>query len=320
MEERDVPTEDLSQIRVTALLAQYREASAHHLLSNTLIWQLPAVTITVSGILVAAMFAYDVPNIARALAALAGALFVFAMTVAVERSRMLQPQRRKNMAEIEQRLAPLGISQLPWAAAQVVQMSTQASSTRVLCCVSSRRIQPAACAHVWDDRSHDVARRGRPLGRIRRRARLPVVASAQLTNRPQLALLDRQIAREILNWMIESSLECRLGTIATSNSPANDSPAVSTRAVTSASRPSASGGDAVAALEHSVDGDNGEAGRARATFPLDPLGRLRSEGAAFDRQRPRRSTRPRGTAALHGTCRWRPARLGRRQHGGRGSS
>jgi flagellar motor component MotA len=121
MEERDAPTEDLSQIRVTALLAQYREASAHHLLSNTLIWQLPAVTITVSGILVAAMFAYEVPNIARALAALAGALFVFAMTVAVERYRMLQLQRRKNMAEIEQRLAPLGISQIPWAAAQVVQ-------------------------------------------------------------------------------------------------------------------------------------------------------------------------------------------------------
>jgi hypothetical protein len=94
MAERGAPTEDLSQLTVMALLAQYRETSAHHLLSNTLIWQLPAVTITVSGILVAAMFAYDVPNIARALAASAGALFVFAMTVAVERYRMLQLQRR----------------------------------------------------------------------------------------------------------------------------------------------------------------------------------------------------------------------------------
>jgi hypothetical protein len=138
MEERDAPTEDLSQIRVTALLAQYREASAHHLLSNTLIWQLPAVTITVSGILVAAMFAYEVPNIARALAALAGALFVFAMTVAVERYRMLQLQRRKNMAEIEQRLAPLGISQYRGPPRRSYRRSTQASSIRVFwCCIES---------------------------------------------------------------------------------------------------------------------------------------------------------------------------------------
>ena len=56
MAQRAGPTEDLSQLTVMAFLAQYRETSAHHLLSNTLIWQLPAVTITISGILVAAMF------------------------------------------------------------------------------------------------------------------------------------------------------------------------------------------------------------------------------------------------------------------------
>jgi hypothetical protein len=121
MAEPEASTEDLPQLTVMALLAQYRETSAHHLLSNTLIWQLPAVTITVSGVLVAAMFAYDLPNIARALAAFAGALFVFAMTVAVERYRMLQLHRRRQMAEIEHRLAPLGVAPIPWAAAQVVQ-------------------------------------------------------------------------------------------------------------------------------------------------------------------------------------------------------
>jgi flagellar motor component MotA len=121
MTERTAPTEDLSQLTVMALLAQYRESSAHHLLSNTVIWQLPAVTITVSGILVAAMFAYDVPDVARALAAVAGAVFVFAMTVAVERYRMLQLHRRSDMAEIEHRLAPLGVTPLPWAAAQIVK-------------------------------------------------------------------------------------------------------------------------------------------------------------------------------------------------------
>ena len=111
----------LSQVTVTALLAQYRESSAHHLLSNTLIWQLPAVSITVSGILVAAMFAYDVPDVPRVLAAAAGATFVFAMTVAVERYRMLQLHRRRDMEAIETRLAPLGITPIPWAASQVVQ-------------------------------------------------------------------------------------------------------------------------------------------------------------------------------------------------------
>jgi hypothetical protein len=113
--------EELSQTLVTALVAQYRESSAHHLLSNTLIWQLPAVSITVSGVLVAAIFAYDVPDVARVLAATAGAMFLFAMTVAVERYRMLQLHRRLDMAAIETRLAPLGITSIPWAASQVVQ-------------------------------------------------------------------------------------------------------------------------------------------------------------------------------------------------------
>jgi len=121
MEKSEPDVQELSQATVTALLAQYRESSAHHLLSNTLIWQLPAATITISGILVAAMFAYDVPDVARVFAAAAGALFVFAMTVAVERYRMLQLYRRRDMGEIERRLAPLGIAPIPWAASQVVQ-------------------------------------------------------------------------------------------------------------------------------------------------------------------------------------------------------
>jgi hypothetical protein len=121
MSEAETQPGELSQATVTALLAQYRESSAHHLLSNTLIWQLPAVTITVSGVLVAAMFAYDVPDLARVLAASAGSTFVFAMTVAVERYRMLQLRRRKDMAAIENRLAALGVEPISWAASQVVE-------------------------------------------------------------------------------------------------------------------------------------------------------------------------------------------------------
>jgi hypothetical protein len=67
------------------------------------------------------MFAYDVPDVVRVVAAAAGATFVFAMTVAVERYRMLQLRRRKDMGAIEARLAPLGITPLAWAASQVVQ-------------------------------------------------------------------------------------------------------------------------------------------------------------------------------------------------------
>ena len=112
--------EQLTQQTIMVLLAQYRECSAHHLLSNTLIWQVPAVTITISGLLIAATFAYDVPDIARALVTGAGSLFVFAMTLAVERYRMLQLRRRRDMAEIEQLLAPLGARPITWAASQVV--------------------------------------------------------------------------------------------------------------------------------------------------------------------------------------------------------
>lgn len=79
-----------------------------------------AVTITISGILIAATFGYDVPDVARALVTGAGSLFVFAMTLAVERYRMLQLRRRGDMANIERRLAPLGVDPIAWAASEIV--------------------------------------------------------------------------------------------------------------------------------------------------------------------------------------------------------
>lgn len=119
MESERPEPDELSQQAVTALVAQYRECSAHHLLSNTLIWQLPAVAITVSGILIAATFGYDVPDVARAVVTAAGSLFVFALTTAVERYRMLQLRRRQDMAEIERELLSLGMRPIAWAAGQV---------------------------------------------------------------------------------------------------------------------------------------------------------------------------------------------------------
>jgi len=73
--------EALSQLTLTALLGQYRECSAQHMHSYTLTWQVPAFTIGVSGVLVAATFGYDVPEVVRAVISAVGAIFVFAMTV-----------------------------------------------------------------------------------------------------------------------------------------------------------------------------------------------------------------------------------------------
>lgn len=112
--ERDPSTET-----VLALLAQYRECSAQHLLSYSLTWQVPAVTVAVSGLLVAVTFGYDVPDVARAILCAVGAAFVLAMAIAVERNRMLQLGRRRDLTEIERRLEPLGIHAVEWDVAEL---------------------------------------------------------------------------------------------------------------------------------------------------------------------------------------------------------
>jgi hypothetical protein len=104
--------EEISQLTLTALLGQYRECSAQHMHSYTLTWQVPAFTIGVSGVLVAATFGYDVPELVRAIVSAMGAIFVFAMTVALERNRILQLHRRKDLIRIENRLGAAGVD--PW--------------------------------------------------------------------------------------------------------------------------------------------------------------------------------------------------------------
>ena len=106
--------EALSQLTLTALLGQYRECSAQHMHSYTLTWQVPAFTIGVSGVLVAATFGYDVPEVIRAIVSAVGAIFVFAMTIALERNRILQLHRRKDLIAIEGRLTEAGVDPLVW--------------------------------------------------------------------------------------------------------------------------------------------------------------------------------------------------------------
>jgi hypothetical protein len=97
-----------------ALLGQYRECSAQHMHSYTLTWQVPAITIGVSGVLVAATFGYDVPEVVRVIAAAVGAIFVFAMTAALERNRIMQLHRRKDLIRLENRLTAAGVDPLVW--------------------------------------------------------------------------------------------------------------------------------------------------------------------------------------------------------------
>ncbi len=106
--------EEISQLTLTALLGQYKECSAQHMQSYTLTWQVPAFTIGVSGVLVAATFGYDVPEVVRAIVAAVGAVFVFAMTVALERNRILQLHRRNDLIAIEDRLTAAGVDPLVW--------------------------------------------------------------------------------------------------------------------------------------------------------------------------------------------------------------
>ena len=106
--------EALSQLTLTALLGQYRECSAQHMHSYTLTWQVPAFTIGVTGVLVAATFGYDVPEVVRAIVSAVGAIFVLAMTIALERNRILQLHRRKDLIAIEDRLTEAGVDPLVW--------------------------------------------------------------------------------------------------------------------------------------------------------------------------------------------------------------
>ena len=50
-----------------------------------------------------------------------GTVFVFMMTVAIERNRMFQLRRRKDMQAIEQRLTAVGVEPIVWEFAQTLK-------------------------------------------------------------------------------------------------------------------------------------------------------------------------------------------------------
>ena len=86
-----------------------------------LMWQVPTVTITASGLLVAAAFAYHLPSGARLVVSLMGTVFALMMAVAIERNRMFQLRRRKDMLAIDQELTCLGVKPIVWEFARTLK-------------------------------------------------------------------------------------------------------------------------------------------------------------------------------------------------------
>lgn len=108
-------------LRVSVLLAQYEAASVHHSAFYSLIWQIPAVAIAIGGGLATFVFGTSVSPVLRIVLLLVGTIFMAAMTIALERFRMFQLRRRKDLEELEQELADLGGRQIAWDGDTIVR-------------------------------------------------------------------------------------------------------------------------------------------------------------------------------------------------------
>lgn len=115
--DQPVPRADSS---TPILLAQYQVAAQHHTHFMGLIWQIPAITIGVVGLLTGVSFGREVPLPARAVVLLLAALFLFVMTLSLERYRMFQLRRRRDMEQIEEELVRRGGRRLAWGGEQIV--------------------------------------------------------------------------------------------------------------------------------------------------------------------------------------------------------
>lgn len=111
--------ESKSRVAAQVLLAQYQVVAHHHTHFMGLIWQVPAIAIAVVGALAGVSFGGDVPLPARASVLLLGAVFLFVMTISLERYRMFQLRRRKDMQDIEAELVPMGGRRLAWGGREI---------------------------------------------------------------------------------------------------------------------------------------------------------------------------------------------------------
>ena len=107
-------------LRVSVLLTQYEVVASHHLGFYTLIWQIPAVAITIGGGLTTIVFSASMPVVVRILLLAIGATFLAAMTIALERFRMFQMRRRKDLEILETTLDEVGGQRLRWGGGEIV--------------------------------------------------------------------------------------------------------------------------------------------------------------------------------------------------------
>lgn len=106
--------------KLAILLKQYEVCAHHHLGFYHLIWQIPAVAITIGGGLATVVFSTEMPVDVRIILLVVGATFMGAMTIALERFRMFQRRRRKDIQEIENKFEKNGIRGLRWDGKDIV--------------------------------------------------------------------------------------------------------------------------------------------------------------------------------------------------------
>lgn len=115
------PTKTDDSLRVTILLAQHGACANHHMGFYNLIWQLPSVAIAIGGGLTGIVFSVGIPTGARILLLLVGTVFMAAMAIALERFRMFQIRRRKDLEDLETDLKDLGARPMVWDGAEIVR-------------------------------------------------------------------------------------------------------------------------------------------------------------------------------------------------------
>lgn len=108
------------QEEVQVLLHQYQVVANAANLFMGLIWQLPAVALTVVGVLVAVILGNEVSPLLRGSVLLVGALFMLVMAIVLERFRMFHLRRIRDLESIEKKLVKLGGSQFNWAGSKIV--------------------------------------------------------------------------------------------------------------------------------------------------------------------------------------------------------
>lgn len=113
------PTKHDDSLRI--LLVQYQACSSHHLGFYNLIWQLPSVAIAIGGGLTSIVFGAGIPPVVRIFLLLVGTIFMAAMTIALERFRMFQFRRRKDLEDMQNDLKVLGARPLVWSGAEIVR-------------------------------------------------------------------------------------------------------------------------------------------------------------------------------------------------------